>query len=362
MNAKSILPTSRGRHFAALPIRLALLISLVAASLSSGRAQEPAPARDPVRVDPATRRVIHDALEYLAAQQSPSGAWFGKEEEERRHPVAITGYVLMAFLAAGHVPDEAKHGGVVSRGIAYLLGQISDDGLFASKHSGQYMYEHGIATIALAEVYGQSRDARLKDRLERLVRIIVSSQNHEGGWRYRPVADDADISVTVLQVVALRAAKNNGLAVPERTLDAAVNYVRNCYAPAAGGFAYQPGDEAGFARTAAAIYSLQVCGEYDDPRVQKGSDYLFTHLKVGSRWFAYGNFYAAPAQYMIGGQVWERWYGQMKEILLPQVRREGGQAYWDKRLDDSSPGPVFNTAVYTLILAMPNHYLPLYQR
>ncbi len=360
MNPNVFHPTGPGLRRAGIGILM--MLTIYAGAVEPGLAQEPAPARDTVRVDAQTLRVIQDALDFLAAQQSPSGAWFGQDEEERRHPVAITGYVLLAFLAAGHLPDEEKHGVVVSRGVGYLLGQISDDGLFASKHSGQYMYEHGIASIALAEIYGQSRDAHLKDRLERLVHIIVSSQNDEGGWRYRPVASDADISVTVLQVVALRAAKNNGLAVPARTIDAAVNYVRKCYVPAEGGFAYQPGDDAGFARTAAAIYSLQVCGEYDDPRVKKGSDYLFAHLKPDSRWFTYGNFYAAPAQYMIGGPTWERWYGRMKEILLPQVRREGGQAYWDKRLDSSSPGPVFNTAVYTLILAMPNHYLPLYQR
>lgn len=315
-----------------------------------------------IKIDVETRLVMEEALDWLASRQSASGAWIGSGREESRYPIAITSYALMAFLAAGHLPDEGEHGAVVTRGVDYLLSQVSDDGLFPSKNSGQYMYEHGIATIVLAEVYGQSRSEKLKDRLQRLVRIIVSSQNEEGGWRYRPIAHDADISVTVLQVVALRAAKNNGLAVPAGTITKAVNYVRACYVPTEGGFAYQPGEEAGFARTAAAIYSLQVCGEYDDPRIAKGSSYLFRNVHPDDQWFTYGCFYAAPAQYMLGGEIWERWYGRMKAILLPAVRRQDGRSYWDTALDGSSPGPLYSTAVYTMILAMPNHYLPLYQR
>ena len=338
------------------------VIALLLASFPIPAAAQEAAKPDPVTIDAETNRIIDEALSYLAAHQSASGAWIGVGNQERKHPIAITSYVLMAFLAAGHLPDDGKHGAVVTKGVNYLLSQVSDEGLFPTKNAGHYMYEHGIATIALAEVYGQSRDKNLKDRLQRLIRIIISSQNDEGGWRYRPVVSDADISVTVLQVVALRAAKNNGLSVPARTIEDAVGYVRKCYVPSVGGFSYQPGDKPGFARTAAAIYSLQVCGEYDDARVAKGSSYLFANLKPGERWFTYGCFYAAPAQYMIGGDTWERWYDRMKRILLPAVRRIDGRAFWDLSLERKSPGPVYNTAVYTMILAMPNHYLPLYQR
>src|SRR5678816_742953 len=99
----------------------------------------------------------------------------------------------------------------------------------------RYMYSHGIATIALAELYGQTRSPAMRPKLEKLIRLIIASQNSEGGWRYRPVASDADISVSVLQVVALRAAKNGGLDVPQRTIAAAVKYVKDCqHAPSGG--------------------------------------------------------------------------------------------------------------------------------
>ena len=55
-----------------------------------------------------------------------------------------------------------------------------------------------------------------------------------------PAPTDADISVTVLQVVALRAAKNSGIDVPQVTIDNAVRYVKSC-SDRSGGFLYQTG-------------------------------------------------------------------------------------------------------------------------
>ena len=107
-----------------------------------------------------------------------------------------------------------------------------------------------------------------------------------------------------MQVVALRAAKSAGFDVPQQTIDDAIEYVRRCKAGAAGGFSYQAGrGEAGFARTAAAIYSLQVCGQYDDPLVQPASNYLFENNRTRGLWWTYGCNYATPAQYMIGGET-----------------------------------------------------------
>src|SRR6185369_14161228 len=146
---------------------------------------------------------------YLASKQQPNGAW-ASAEMEQQHPVAITGYALMAFQAAGQLPGEGEFGKNVSMGLQYLLDNTSADGLIGNKNNGQYMYGHGVASIALAELYGQTRSPTMRIKLEKIIRIIIASQNPEGGWRYRPIARDADISVTVLQVVALRAAKNGG--------------------------------------------------------------------------------------------------------------------------------------------------------
>lgn len=346
---------------------LAVLLALVffAASLAAADSS-PVPPRDPVRLDEKTEAIVKGALKWLASKQLPNGAW-GSSDMEQQHPIAITGYALMAFQAAGHLPGEGEFGKNVSLGLQYLLDNTSADGLMGNKNNGQYMYGHGVAAIALAELYGQTQAPAMRPKLEKIMRVIIGSQNNEGGWRYRPIAYQADISVTVLQVVALRAAKNSGLEVPQVTLDNAVKYVKKCFHPESGGFSYQPGQAPGFARTAAAIYSLQVCGLYDDPMVKAGSKYLFDHLKDSrAEWWTYGNFYAAPAQYMQGGDVWQKWYTQYKESLLSKVTTRGDVSWWDPDqtgLDSGRRvGPVYSTSVYAMMLGMPYHYIPLYQR
>jgi len=315
--------------------------------------------KDTVTVDAETESVIHGALTWLAKSQAFDGSW---SEERGRAPesIAMTGYALMAFMSTGNLPDQGEYGHNVTLGMQYLLNQIQPDGLFRDANQGKYMYNHGIATVALSELYGETRSPLLRQRLGQLIGVILSAQSPQGGWRYTPTPREADISVTVLQVAALRAAKNAGLAVPQDTIDRAIEYVGRCYNQRAGGFAYQPNGQAGFSRTAAAIYSLQVCGKYDDPLVAKGSDYLFANDVEKQEFWPYGCYYAAPAEYMIGGDTWKRWYAEMKTKLLSTVVREGETAYW-KRFAWQL-GPVYETAVFTTVLAMPYHYIPLYQR
>lgn len=340
---------------------ITVLLALVLVSVSRSQAAEPAPAKTPdaVVIDQETEALIKSALRFIASKQEANGSW-----NEQNHPTALTGYALMPFLATGNLPTEGEYAKVVAAGMQYLVDSIQADGTYSPRSDGQYMYGHGIATISLAELYGQTKSPVVRPKLERAVKLIISCQNQQGGWRYRPHAEGADMSVTVLQVVALRAARNAGLDVPQTTIDRAVAYVRRCYHRESGGFGYQPENVSpGFARTAAAIYSLQVCGLYDDPMVKAGSQYLFKHKDV-HEWFTYGNFYAAPAQYMIGGETWQQWYTHMHGLLMKAVRREGAVSYWEPQIDrGSNPvGPIYCTAVFTTILAMPYHYIPLYQR
>ena len=48
----------------------------------------------------------------------------------------------------------------------------------------------------------------------------------------------------------------------------------------------------------------------------------------------------------------------VRKQLLATVKSEGDLSHWD----GGEVGPVYNTAVSANILAMPYHYLPLYQR
>jgi hypothetical protein len=343
-----------------------IVIALIFAS--TARADLPPPV-----VDANTDAVIKSSLKFLASRQSPGGSW---SSPGNNYMAAITGYVLIAFMASGQLPGEGEYGQTCTRAVSFLLDCVRPDGYIAAPTGESNMYNHGIATIALGEVYGQTRDPSLRPKLERAVKLIIACQNPQGGWRYQPRIADADISVTVLQVVALRVARNGGIDVPQATIDRAVEFVKSCGDENSGGFGYQPQSRRapGFARTAAAIYSLQVCGLYDDPMVKRASDYLVDqmrgfHLPAKTpgkmQYFTYGNFYAAPAEYMIGGDAWANWYAGLKSILLnPAVMNQApdGSNFWKPLGSDGPVNEVYATAVYTTILAMPYGYLPLYQR
>lgn len=355
---------------AALVALMVLMPLAVLRAAPPARTPPPAAAdipKDDVVVDDRTEQTIRGALKWLASKQQPNGSWNTGRGNE--HPVAMTGYTLMAFMAAGQLPGEGEYGKNVTRGMNYLMSCVRPDG-YITNGGESNMYNHGIASIALAELYGQTKDPKLKQKLDLAIKLIVNCQNQQGGWRYRPAIVDGDISVTVLQLVAARAALNSGIEVPQQTIDRGVSFVKSCYDARSGGFVYQPhGNPPGFARTAAAIYSLQVCGRYDEPSVETGRDYLLKRpLNPGGEWFTYGNFYAAPAMYMIGGETWREWYGRLKKLLLDdagsKLRHDTGgtdMTYWEP-LDGQGVGPVYATAVYTTILAMPYHYIPLYQR
>ena len=55
----------------------------------------------------------------------------------------------------------------------------------------------------------------------------------------------------------------------------------------------------------------------------------------------------------------------LKDVLLKNVTPvRGDMYYWEPKLDagHGGVGPTYSTAVYVMILAMPYHYIPLYQR
>lgn len=328
---------------------------------------QPAPAstQPEVTVDLDTEKLIEGGLRFLASKQSPGGSWSG---QNNNHQAAITAYVLMSFLASGNLPGEGPHGKTVQRGLEFLLDCVRPDGYIAAPTGEHNMYGHGIATVVLGEVYGMAgkSDTRIKPALERAVRLIVQTQNDQGGWRYQPRKADADVSVTVLQATALRVAKNSGIDVPQATIDRAADYVRSCFDERSGGFTYQSnagrGGTPGFARTCAAIYTLQVLGFYDDPMVRRGSSYAVAEFSRQREWFTYGNFYGAPAHYMIGGQVWADYYREFKKVVVPRARVTGDQVFWAPIDGGNGQNESFSTAVYVTVLALPYQYVPLYQR
>lgn len=307
---------------------------------------------------------VQRGIEYLVTRQEDDGAFSGGRFGKN---VAITSVACLALMADGHVPGRGEHGEVVDRGLTFVLDSAAENGLIAAEGSNGPMYGHGFATLFLGEVYGMTgggpdtaRATRLHDVLVRAIRLIERTQNDEGGWRYNPVPYDADISVTICQVMALRSARNAGIEVSKEVIDNAVAYVRRCQNPD-GGFKYQA--ETGVSawpRSAAGVASLYYAGVYDDESIDAGVEYLNRTAMPGTNRAArahyyYGQYYAVQAMYLAGGEDWAAWWPAVRGELIGAQLENGS---WE----DRSVGDSYATAMALIVLQMPKRYLPIFQK
>ena len=78
--------------------------------------------------------------------------------------------VFMAFLAGGNTPGRGEYGQHISRCIGYILKAADDSGFVSLREYTSHgpMYDHGFATLFLAEIYGMSPDSEVRQKLERI--------------------------------------------------------------------------------------------------------------------------------------------------------------------------------------------------
>ena len=301
-------------------------------------------------------------FEYLRRQQKGDGS-FGQGRYGEH--IGVTSLSAIALMADGNVPGRGDFADCVHKAMEFVLDHSTETGLLVSDDTHGPMYGHGFATLFLGEIYGMNADDdRVRDALVRAVQLIVGSQNDEGGWRYNPVPNDADISVTICEVMALRSARNAGIKVPKSTIDDAIRYVRQCQ-NTDGGFRYMK-DMGGSAwpRTAAGIASLFYAGVHEDQSIERGLDYLVKNAfpkqgalggTMAQAHYYYGHYYAVQAMYLAGGERWKVWWPAVRDEILNRQNADGS---WS----DGQAGDAYGTAMALIVLQMPKRYLPIFQR
>jgi hypothetical protein len=153
-----------------------------------------------------TDEAIAHGLAWLARAQNADGS-FGTATY--RGNIAVTSLAGLAFMSSGSSPGRGPFGAQIDKALLYVMDNTSPSGFIAVAASSTHgpMYSHGFGTLFLAEAYGMTHRPEIREKLQKAVRLIVDSQNIEGGWRYQPVRRDADLSVTICQINALRAAR-----------------------------------------------------------------------------------------------------------------------------------------------------------
>jgi hypothetical protein len=333
-------------------------------------------ARAPlIERDAAADAAVERGLEWLRQQQNADGSWncavgyklnrSYKTERLGSH-VGASGLAGMAFLANGHVPGRGRYGAVVGRCVDYLLSRVNESGYITDNHSR--MYSHAFAGLFLAEVYGMTHRADIREALKRVVNLLVAAQqqNEHGGWRYDPVSKDADLSITVCQLQLLRAAHHAGIRVPVETVRNAQVYVNRCMQESPDGekrFFYQdtPGSRYTYALTAAGIVSLYSSGDWNHRELRRSVDLLWQIHEggegedepYGSFSYFYGHYYGVQAFYQ-DGRYWTRFFRDLRKEIVANQLPDGS---WRDHVD-----PAYATAMGCVILSIPNGYLPIFQR
>jgi len=330
--------------------------SMVVAQDSAGSGEAEAP-----ELTEEAEKAIERGLKYLISSQNKDGSWTSDPEKGGGYAIAGTSLGLMAFMVEGHFPGFGPYGEALDRAKDYLLKRSKESPTGAM---GVKMYEIGLYTIAMSELWGMTSDPddnkEIQVALERVVEIILRSQSPLGGWRYAPRPDAGqDTSVTAMVFVSLASAREAGVLVPTETIERLTGFLRDqAFDERRGGFGYQ-GKGYTLACTAGGVYAAQLAGNRDTEWVAAAISSLENDPKMFSRkdngHFYYSHYYAMQAMVQAGEDHYAKWYPKIRDLLITLQQPNG--SWQEKELDYPHKTPMS-----IIILGTPNRYIPVYQR
>ncbi len=299
-------------------------------------------------VSPEVEIIYGKGLAFLQKMQNENGSWPGRYGDNP----GVVGLCLVSMLAHGEDPNYGPYSGNIKRGLDFIINSSNK----SNGYIGHSMYNHGFATLALAEAYGQVHDERLGPALKKAVELLLSSQkrNPFGAWRYSPESSDADTTVSGACAVALFAAANAGVEVPENAIKQILKYYVGCQ-NSDGGFSYTGGGSGSNApRTAIGNLVFALAKKKDSRPYKKSIRYLLGTGAAQDNYYYYYLYYAAQAFFHSENRHWSKW-NKVNIKTLKAMQREDGS--WE-----GSHGESFSTASALLSLALNYRFLPIYER
>ncbi len=352
----------------------------------------------------ASERAVAEGLSWLARHQLPDGSWSfnhthvdgcdcqnpGTLDDQGR--VGATGLALLTYLGAGHTFSEGSYSPQVTKGVAYLMSQVSIvDGQADLRGTTEIhgMYQHGIATIALCEALAMNSvviqrtsasaaielpdgttitkadllvaNRELREAGQAAVNFIIAAQTKpQGGWRYQPGVD-GDTSVVGWQIMALQSAKLAGLNVPNQTFALAEEFLDSVSLDDGAYYGYdQPQQKA--STTAVGLLCRMYMGwRRERPALQRGVAFLSaTRPDIN---FMYYNYYATQVIHHWGGEEWEQWNAVMRDHLIQTQSFDGHQrgSWLPADPHGAAAGRHYMTCLAVMTLEVYYRHLPLYK-
>jgi hypothetical protein len=315
-------------------------------------------------------------LTWLAHHQNPDGSWSfnhrkgpcqgrcGNPGRLENGDIAATAIALLPFLGAGQTHLQGSYKKNVQAGLYYLVNRmhIGPDGGDLSYDQG-VMYGHGLASIALCEAYGMTKDTGLAEPAQQAINFIVYAQDPVGGgWRYTP-HQPGDTSVLGWQLMALKSAHMAYLNVPPKTIKGAVNFLNSVQAESGATYGYvNPGR--GPATTAIGLLCRMYLGwKHDEPALERGVQLLGGQGPSDRN--MYYNYYATQVMHHYEGEQWTKWNAKMRDYLVnSQIRAGHERGSWFLGGDHSAEqgGRLYTTSMATMTLEVYYRHLPIYRK
>ena len=347
--------------------------------------------------DPSTEAAVLKALRWLKKTQQPNGSW-------RPASISNTGLAILAFLAHGETPASKEFGYTVEKALNFLIDSLgtkkdkTGEEVVTFKGADGNEYATLIATYALCEAYGMTKNPNTKMVATQTLQRIVDHQSPTGGWDYGMVKTSTrdDMSYAGWALQALKAGKMAGL--HPKGLDECIKKAVRCLKTRNfknGGFNYTAGGGP-TGLTATGCLAMQLLGYMNEPEVKAALDTMrtwkpsFTGEKgkklsegLPTHNPQYYCYYASQCKYQAGMcqgatpanvKAWQDWNIAMKQLYPKTIKTlpetiEGIDGkpkqigYWPMVAEETcvSAGDTMATCLCALQLMVYYRYLPTTQ-
>lgn len=301
--------------------------------------------------DDISESAVELGLQWLSTVQDDDGKWniieYCKHYSERpdyykegigyyQYNPGITGLCMLAFSGAGYSNTQGKYEQVLEKAKAWLISIQNNDGALDSARLVS-MYNHAIATLALADLYTVSKDDSILQPLRQAIKYLLSQQNANGGWTYTPqyngsIYTRSDLSISGWCVLALTAAKQCGINIPTDALDKLNSLFSSFMKNGQAIYADEPPgtDRTGSAMTAVSALCRRLLGESAKSYAHKNQvNYFsknlpdFNQLEGVYYWYyASINLYVDRDEYP---KEWETWNLTMRREVMRSQELEGSR-------------------------------------
>ncbi len=341
---------------------------------------------------PEIEAAVKKSLAWLKKTQKSNGSWGANRE------VAMTGLALLCYLGHCESTQSPEYGENVSKGITFLINNsLKNQGKLATSLADKHwVYEHAIATYALAEAFTFSKNLQfpipeLENAVVKGAMEIIGGQNQNGSWDYGYDIESKrnDLSVAGWQLQALKAAKATGLKFEgfDSCIRRAVDCIQDktsekgCYVND-GGFAYAGSGSVKPPMTSVAVLCLQHWNKETSKPAKEGVKFMMDGLedrgKNGREKFAgkprgeyafkydgdddrcnlYSFYYASQCMRNAGGSEWKEMNKAIIEEILPAQNSDGSFKSNNTPLSNYPCKSTYLHCLNTLILEVYYRFLP----